>query len=92
MKQKIGLFTDGVHATEKDLIKFKPSSQAEQEVREAEKEFYQLTLSIMLFLCKNGMPLQHVTNLLHHSIDGVAEFYDDRVSDDWDKEHMRGCN
>ena len=92
MKQKIGLFTDGAYPTEKDMIKFKPSLQAEKEVGEAQKEFNQLTLSIMLFLCKNGMPLQHVTNLLHHSIDGIAEFYDDRVSDDWDKEYMRGCN
>tara|TARA_B100000029_G_scaffold471958_1_gene512020 strand:+ start:958 stop:1206 length:249 start_codon:yes stop_codon:yes gene_type:complete len=68
-------------------IKFHPSSEAVKEVQDAQNEFLELTISIMLFLCKNGMPLDFVTTLLHDSVEDAHSLYENKVSDDWDIDH-----
>lgn len=67
---------------------FKPSKQAVKDVKQAEREFMELTMSIMMFLTKNGFPLDHVVNLLHKSVEGAAKMYDG-VKADYDKEHKK---
>lgn len=67
---------------------FKPSKQAVKDVKQAEREFMELTMSIMLFLTANGFPLDHVVNLLHNSVEGAAKMYDG-VKSDYDEEHKK---
>jgi len=67
---------------------FKPSKEATKDVKQAEREFMELTMSIMLFLTSNGFPLDHVVNLLHNSVEGAAKMYDG-VKADYDEEHKK---
>ena len=67
---------------------FKPSKQAADDVKQAEIEFMELTMSIMMFLTKNGFPLDHVVNLLHESVKRSESMYG-HFKAEYDKEYKK---
>ena len=57
-------------------------------VRVVQQEFLNDVVQIMLFLNKNGMTLDKITQQLHQGIDMGAKLYEDDVSEEWTRRHQ----
>ena len=59
--------------------------QADSGLDDAFQDLQNVTLCIIIFLNKQGMPLDKVMDILHDFTEYTGQLYDRKVSDDWDK-------
>ena len=59
--------------------------QADSGLDDAFQDLQKVTLCIIIFLNKQGMPLDKVMDILHDFTEYTRQLYDRKVSADWDK-------
>ena len=59
--------------------------QVGSELDDTFQDLQKVTLCIIIFLNKQGMPLDKVMDILHDFTEYTGQLYDRKVSADWDK-------
>ena len=65
------------------ILKF--LEEADSELDDTFQDLQKVTLCIIQFLNKQGIPLDKVMDILHDFTEYTGQLYDRKVSDDWDK-------
>ena len=75
--------TNYTFKTGPEVLKF--LEELDSELDDTFQDLQQVTLCIIQFLNKQGIPLDKVMDILHDFTEYTGQLYDRKVSDDWDK-------